>query len=288
MKVLLVADLHLRHDRPTCRLDDWMESQRIDLENIGNIANEKDVEQIWLLGDIFHRPVESPEVVNMFLAERNYWEKEVWAIAGNHDLKYHNAENLRECSYTTLVMSGSVNNMCFNGECNANHFGEDKDIPGCDIVCTHQLVFPDEKSRGLAGGKIPEDIDRQFPHSSVFLMGDYHEGWERKIDDNLYIMVGCMNIQSAKLKDYRPHVVIFDTETYEYELVYLPQDHVKVTDEHLVIAERRDERLENCMATLQGVNGDEFDFIGNLKEMVTSNNKLTGLLDELIEHLGEA
>ena len=42
MKGIITADLHLRADRPRCRLDeDWMETQRKALETVIKIAIEK-------------------------------------------------------------------------------------------------------------------------------------------------------------------------------------------------------------------------------------------------------
>lgn len=285
MKVLLVADLHLRADRPLCRLDNnWMESQRTDLENIGDIIKEKDVEQVWLLGDIFHRHNEPPKVVNMFLTEVGFWNTEIWSIAGNHDLPYHNAELKNDSCYGTVSQFMGDLADYQDSKVAAYDFGTEYEN-SCPIVVTHQLVFPNESARGLSGGKVPSDIKKEYPEAKLVLMGDYHDGWDIELGGQKQVMVGCMNIQSAKLKDYKPRVAIIDTDTYEVEYVYLPQDHVKVTDEHLVEAKNRDERIEACLGAIESVGSTEFDFVQNLRELGVRNNKLKGLLSELLEEL---
>lgn len=281
MKILLCSDLHLRHDMPTCRCDeDWIESQRIDLQNIGKIAKKNNVEQVWVLGDIFHRPVEPPEVVNLAISEMKSWPS-TYIMAGNHDLQFHAVSNASKSSYGTLrEFFDSISLATVDMNAIAFDFGTEMEN-NCGIVCTHQLVFPNEEARGLASGKTAEEIVKEFPRASAILMGDYHEGWDKFCDDGVLIMCGCMNIQSGKLKDYSPRVVIFDTETYEYHSEYLPQEHVKITTEHLVEAKQRDERLEKCMESVSGLTSEEFDFIGNLKAMEHKVPLVTELLNEL-------
>lgn len=289
MKLLLTADLHLRHDMPRCRVDDdWMESQRKDLENIVEISKDKEVDAVFLLGDIFHRPVEPPEVVNMFIQEFNPIKDITWLLIGNHDVKYHNVELKEECSIGTVLKSfysltklkdKTLNVTAFNFGTESGDFG--------DIVCSHQLVFPSEESRGLAGGKTAEEVVKEFGSPKALLMGDYHEGWEKKVNDTLCIMCGCMNIQSGKLKDYKPHVIILDSDTLEYEKVYLDQSLAKITTEHLVEAAERADRIQSCIDGLSGVESVEFNFRENLadctKELDNNIvNELTTYLDEVV------
>ena len=296
MKVLCVADLHLRHDRPICRLDeDWLESQRTDLSNIDHIIFSEGIEEVWLLGDVFHRPVEPPEVVNMALEEMSNWKvKAIRAICGNHDLAYHSIENFDASSIATLFKSGLVKPFEEHWDAGTNiaayNFGTEKEVEddGAEIVLTHQLVFPDENSRGLAGGKIPSDIKKQFPNAKLVLMGDYHDGWNTDCDGQKQVMVGCMNVQSGKLATYNPRVAIIDTDHLDTcSFKYLPQGHATITTEHLVESKERDKRLEACVDSLSNMKSCEFDFIGNLKKLASANNKVSGVLDEMIEALNK-
>lgn len=301
MKILVVADLHLRHDRPICRADeDWMKSQETDLGNIQKIIKEKGCEEVWLLGDIFHRPVEPPEVVNLAIDAFSYWHHShgngcsIYAIAGNHDLEHHSLKNWQKSSLSNLFgmwMIHPFGDRPQSIDIGAYDFGdEDKEENphSSDVVLCHKLVFKDDKMKGLiTNGWTAEDMVKKFPSAVTILMGDYHEGWDTKIGNTQLAMIGCMNIQSGKLKDYKPRVAIFDDETFELEFVELPQDHVKITTEHLVEQKLRDDKLERCMNAMEKCESMEFDFVENLRELVATNNKVNEIALELIDHLNK-
>lgn len=291
-KVLCVADLHLRHDRPVCRSDkDWIESQIADLKNIGEIIREEDCTEVWLLGDIFHRPVEPPEIVNLAVNGFNEWKCDIYAIAGNHDLEHHSMLNWEKSSLSNLFNAGVLKSFLDRPgvAIGAYNFDEENSshLPDDDIVLCHRLVFKDDRMKNLISGYTAEDMLKLFPKAKVILMGDYHEGWDTNIQNVSMAMIGCMNIQSGKLKDYKPRVGVFDTETLELKFVELPQDHVDITTEHLVEADRRNSRLEACMKSISDVQSMEFDFLGNLRSLASANNKLTELTDELVDELNK-
>ena len=288
MKLLLCADLHLRHDMPICRRDaDWMESQRRDLEIIGDIAKAEKVDDIWLLGDIFHRPVEPPEVVNMFIRETEFWPHRPWILCGNHDLKYHNIELKNECSIgTVLTQYPSLADEYPLLNVAAWDFGTEADA-GCAITAIHKLVFP-AKNELVPNSLTADDIFKMYPSSRLIVMGDYHDGWEVKQGDRLAIMCGCMNIQSAALASYTPHVVIIDTNTLEYKLVPLENDLAVISTEHIESQKHRDERLENCLQ-IAGMSADtSLDFMTQLYGLVEQlDGKQKELVTQLIEELNK-
>ena len=287
MKLLLCADLHLRHDMPTCRKDaNWLESQRYDLERIGEIAMKEDVDQIWVLGDVFHRPVETPEVVNMAISEMCCWPCTPLILCGNHDLKYHNVELKNECSIGTLLTHfPSLADDYNDSSVGAYDFGTEVNN-GVDIVAIHKLVFA-TKNKLVQNCLTAEDMFAQYPDSRLIVMGDYHDGWEVRNEENrLAIMCGCMNIQSAALADYKPHVVIVDTETLEYYLVDINNPLAIISTEHIKNENERNERLEKCLEVASENSKTSLDFTSQLYDLATTlAGEQKRLLLELIEEL---
>ena len=86
MKILLTADWHIRGDRPRCRVDkDWIESQRQDIAAVRKIADVNSVDEVWILGDLFHQPRCATEAVVMVLDELKKFNCQVRILPGNHE-----------------------------------------------------------------------------------------------------------------------------------------------------------------------------------------------------------
>ena len=77
MRVLLTADWHLRGDAPSCRVDpdNWLEEQRQSVEQLYPIVEKEHCDEVWILGDLFHRARTSTEATNQALyVEGHRWK----------------------------------------------------------------------------------------------------------------------------------------------------------------------------------------------------------------------
>ena len=285
MKVLITADWHIKGERPICRLDDdWIASQRKTISEIREVFSKQGCEQIWILGDLFDAPRCSTEAVNMLVEELlKFPEGSVRVLCGNHDLKDHNYANLNACSIGTIKqIFGDIPDEVQGDYCkltvSARPFGMDDYDSTASIVCTHQLTFPDDKTRGIFGGTTAEELLARWPQAKFIFTGDYHHGFiYKKIPDiiqndeehaRFVITPGCINIQKADELDYGPMVVVLDFDKFGIQPVYLDPQAENCTRDHIEAREHKEEEFERVVETIKGNVDISLDFDSNLEAQV--------------------
>ena len=234
MKCLITADWHISGTRPRCRADeDWIGVQEKDIEAVWQIAKEHRVDAVWILGDLFDTSRVATEAVNLILREFEKAPCPVYTLCGNHDLPYHSFDLLERSSIGTVLHKfpmlatdpiTAVVAYPFGKEPEYGALNEYMKANAMHTWITHQLTFPDEKSRPMQNiGVLAQELLDACPAASVILTGDYHHGYIYVAPDGRRVITpGCLNIQDADMKDYRPQVVIFDTFDLSAEAVKLP------------------------------------------------------------------
>lgn len=278
MKILITADWHIKGERPICRMEeDWLESQRQTIEEIRQVFNEGQCNQIWILGDIFDTPRCSTTAVNMLIDELTAFpENSVRILCGNHDLKDHSYKNLQQCSIGTLLKTFSpIPQTLFSSRqisVSANAFGQDDETAETEIVCTHQLTFPNDAARPMPGcGLLAQDLLDKWKTSKIIFTGDYHNGYIFENDSRFVVTPGCINIQKADELNYKPFVVIWDTEKTgvdQFEVVYLNPQNENCTRDHIEYRKQKDLILSNVIETIQDSVETTLDFDSNLEKAV--------------------
>lgn len=286
MKILITADWHVRGERPLCRTDeDWIESQRKTIAQIREAFFHNGCEQIWILGDLFDTPRCATAAVNMLIGElKKFPQNSVKILCGNHDLKDHNYNNLEECSIGTLkkifedVPDVIANDGIGSMSVSAKPFALDDLQSNADVICTHQLTFPNEKARPMPGcGVLAQDLLDRWANAELIFTGDYHHGYIYKEDwDTLpgrYVVTpGCINIQKADELDYEPFVVVWDTKSniddYNFCKVYLDPQREFCTRDHIEAREQKEAQLAEVVETIKGGTEITLDFDSNLSAAV--------------------
>ena len=291
MKILITADWHVKGERPVCRTDEnWLESQRKTISEIRFIFEKSGCEQIWILGDLFDAPKCSTAAVNMLIDElKKFPADSVKVLCGNHDLKDHSYSNLEECSIGTIKhLFGDVPDKVGCLKVSAKPFAlDDKEIDA-DIVCTHQLTFPDEKSRPMPGcGTLAQELLDLWRDAQIIFTGDYHhafiyeEDWDT-LPARYVVTPGCINIQKADELDYKPSVVIWDTDAtlnrVAFEQVYLNSQCESCTRDHIEAREQKEEMLSEVVETIKGGAEITLDFDSNLENAVRKTS--SAIIDE--------
>lgn len=286
MKILITADWHVRGERPLCRLDeDWIESQRKTISEIRSVFENNGCDQMWILGDVFDAPRCATAAVNMLIGElKKFPFDSVKILCGNHDLKDHNYGNLEECSIGTLKkIFGDVPDVIANDGIgsmfvSAKPFALDDLQSTADVICTHQLTFPNAEARPMPDcGVLAQDLLDRWREAEVIFTGDYHHGYVFKEDwDTLpgrYVVTpGCINIQKADELDYQPFVVVWDTKSasgdYAFEKFYLDPQRENCTRDHIEAREQNEEQLAQVVETIKGCAEITLDFDSNLAAAV--------------------
>ena len=298
MKILLTADWHIRGDRPRCRIDeDWIESQRQDIQAVVDIARREKVDETWVLGDLFHQPRAATEAVNMVLVGLKDLREAcpVYILPGNHDLPYHDYGNLEQSSLGIVLKS--FPELRTRQEPSglilaAAPFGLDPVDPHADVWATHQLTFESAETKPpMAGGKIAQDLLDEAPGVQVVVTGDYHRGYVYTgADGRRVITPGCLNIQAADMDDYKPRVYIWDTATAHVTPHYIPLNSAAVVTDYLAAEKERDERMDKCLEVATAVASVTLSFTDNLKaaaEEPETAPGVKGIINEVLDHLNK-
>lgn len=298
MKILLTADWHIRGDRPRCRIDeDWIESQRQDIQAVLDIARREKVDEAWVLGDLFHQPRAATEAVNMVLVGLKDLREvcPVYILPGNHDLPYHDYGNLEQSSLGIVLKSFPelrTREEPRGLTIAAAPFGLDPVDPHADVWATHQLTFEnDETKPPMAGGKIAQDLLDEAPGVHIVVTGDYHRGYVYTgADGRRVITPGCLNIQAADMVDYKPRVYIWDTATDQIDAHYLPINSVSIVTDYLAAEKERDERMDRCLEVATAAASVALSFTDNLKAAAEGPETapgVKGIINEILDHLNK-
>jgi hypothetical protein len=155
------------------------------------------------------------------------------------------------------------------------------------IVCTHQLTFPDDATRGIFGGSTAEELLSRWPQASLIFTGDYHHGYvHSQLEHNMIwrhvVTPGCINIQKADELDYEPFVVLWDTEAdlnnYTFKEIYLDPQKENCTRDHIEAREHKEEEFERVVETIKGNVDISLDFDSNLESQVQKTD--SAIIDE--------
>lgn len=292
IKFLLTADWHLRGERPRCRMDaDWVDSQRQDIRWVVSTANDFRVPLV-LVGDIFHLPRVATEVVNMLISELALAENPVYILAGNHDLPYHSYDHVEKCSFGTLRQMPNIVEMgpeFVQGNICGAPFGLDKPAPTLARF-VHRLVFPDDKSRpmGVECGQIAEELLAEFPEQTWIFTGDYHHAFHFEQNGRHVVNPGCLNIQAADMIGYSPRVALVDLKRESVEWLNIPAAATITTDQYLVKAAEKEERIEAFLDAVSTGGAVSLSFADNLAAKIQQAKSDPKISPEILQNAERA
>ena len=112
MKILYTTDMHMRDSLPSCRTDNFFETQfkKVD-EIISTIAKEK--VDLWIMGgdlfDIYNPSYELLSLLQSRLEEaRSKLNAPILTICGSHDMIGYNMDKLNNTAVGNLIMNGHL------------------------------------------------------------------------------------------------------------------------------------------------------------------------------------
>lgn len=109
MKLLFFTDTHIKGTTPKNRKDNYYETLKRKFQEIGDISRELDVDYILHGGDWFDRPDISPSIVREFAIIVKGFGKEIYTVAGNHDIYGHNPNTIGRTMLGIFEGTGIVN-----------------------------------------------------------------------------------------------------------------------------------------------------------------------------------
>ena len=109
MTYYFVGDLHLTDINPKSRIDNYPLSILEKLEDIFSKARDENVDAIFFLGDIFHKPSGlSTRYLNKVIETFQKSPCKCYTIIGNHDIPYNRLEDVENTSLGILFKSKAL------------------------------------------------------------------------------------------------------------------------------------------------------------------------------------
>lgn len=186
---VLCSDIHLSHKAPLIRTAEpnWYDAMARPLQQLQIIKDFYKV-PIICAGDVFDKWNSPPELINFAL---NYLP-EMFAIPGQHDLPYHDYDQIFKSAYWTLVQSKVIRHLnphkvqridsftiqAFPWNFELRPF-QGRDEGGCSLAVVHKYIWMNEQTSY-------KDAPRQAKVSTVrgslagftsAVFGDNHKGF---------------------------------------------------------------------------------------------------------------
>jgi len=193
MKALVLGDPHFCDRVPLRRVDNFLQAQFNKLTNLENIIREdKEIDALFLLGDVFDIPKPSLELVNRVMDHLDRINKllplGIYSIVGNHDV-HGRVESIQETALGTLYASRLVKQLTgtqiikgipFVGiDYLVNHTPEIY-RGNNQIILTHNMLLP---APAIFKHILARDLNGTVQNTTIFA-GHYHSPFNVNLSNN--------------------------------------------------------------------------------------------------------
>lgn len=278
MKYILTADNHFQYNQPICRTDNFIETQIKKIQWLSDLKAKHNA-IILNAGDILHKPrVEKQELFSLLLNNL----PEMYGVAGNHDLMYHNLSNLMDSSIGVLISAGVYKFINYR---NPLVIEDDKiygfsygeiienpiNISNNNIAIWHNMVFEKENNFKFTDGYNAIDVLKENPSYKLILTGDNHKTFTCDYENRYLVNPGSLTRDDAAQIDHRPCVFIYDSTKHQLEKIYVPIENNVISTKHLDIKKEKNQRLEAFVESVNSNYEIGFSFQKNLENYLSSN-----------------
>jgi len=269
---ILTADWHLREDTPTCRTDNFYEKQWKKLDFISELQRKHRCDVVHS-GDLFDFWKPSPMLLSKTM---QHLPKQFYTVYGNHDLPQHNIELAYKSGVYTLEKAGvlKVYPTC--------HWKETPTKPSFFIgskgaiyrkilvwhVMTYQTLKPWPGCTSPKGSKLL----RKYPQFDLIVTGDNHKPFVEKHEGRLLVNAGSIFRMTADQQEHKPRVYLWYAATNTVKPVYLPIDENVISRKHLEETEKRNDRIDAFISTLDEDWEANMSFEDNIEKFKEINN----------------
>jgi len=291
MKGIIAADLHIRADRPRCRIDEnWEVTQREMVEELVSIANKYKCE-LFLDGDIFDSPNCPARFIVMMIEELSKIDTKVYFIAGNHEIPYHSMDNVENSSIGIFMSMAKEHTKIVNGMSKYgqwSHFNSEIKGKETGLLFMHRLVFENIKSMPPNTQAITaQDLLSEYPNIKYIFLGDNHGSFFYKKNNRYVINPGCTIRQSVDEQSYKPSVFFVDTDKEIIEKIFLSDDAKMVEDSYIIERDMKENRISAFVEKLRNNESVNLDFLENIENGLLTNKKLSKDTVKMIRYLCE-
>jgi len=301
---ILGSDLHEWHSPPVFRSNepDWFAACKRPLDQVKLLQTKLGGVPFLISGDIFNLPYPEPETIN-FLIEN--MPPDTIAIPGQHDLPFHELENIKKSGFRTLQLAGAISKFSSPYISGANIYeapwGTDLDAidtsnaSGIRILLCHRYVWQGKarhaKATPISEIKKLEPILQKF---DVAVFGDNHQSFDTVVGNCKVVNVGAFMRLKLDEKENKPRVVVL-WDDMELETVYL--DCSKDVYLEIETSQRNDDNemegtSSEFLKELETLDSISLDFVelarGEITRTRGNKDRWAKILEEVfIEYKGE-
>ena len=240
MRILLSSDWHLRTTNPENRTEtSFFETQYNKIEQILQIASEKNCKYLLQAGDVTDGPRPSFELIEKYVELfRKYKDIKILHVYGQHDMRFRCKERTATKLLNFLGYLQEVNGLYeisegihLYGASWGDSIPEIKDKDCFNILLIHKIIIDKPQWIGQDDFLQSDKLFKNNPYD-VILAGDNHTPVFYKHKNQTIVGCGCIVRKTIAEVDLKPHVYILDiNDDSEYslekiELEYKPADEV--------------------------------------------------------------
>lgn len=231
MKLIYIADLHLRPTAPINRKDNYVEAQFKKLDFVIDYTN-KVGGKLLIGGDVFDRASNHPSwFLNRVMHSFMKCYEHTYLIPGNHDLVGHSLETIESDSikllnyigcelytdlYCAVIGKSAIRFAPFGVKPDCEEFRE-----GCNnILVVHEPVYESSVPFYMTDGLTVRELENKYPGFDLYLAGDIHIPCQK----SKTLVSGSMMRMTTAQKDHKPRFYVIDSDTLEVETVFIPID----------------------------------------------------------------
>lgn len=275
---ILTGDWHLREDQPTCRTDDFWETQWEKVKFISDLQKQYNCPVIHS-GDLFNHWKPSPWLISKTI---ECLPNEFFTIFGNHDLPQHNLELAHKTGIYAISKAKRLSILA------GTHWGlvPDKStaliIKNRKILVWHVMSYIGKAPwPGCTDPKAHVLLNKYEKDYDLILTGHNHKPFVTKLDNTLLVNPGSLSRQAADQMDFKPRVYLYYANTNTVTPVYIPIKADVVSNEHLKLQKERDNRIDAFISQLDVDWEGKIGFEQNL-ETFFQKNKIKPEVKQLI------
>lgn len=273
---LCCADLHMREDQPLARTDNYQEILGYKFTHLLGTAQKNNV-PILCAGDFFHKAKTSKQFEIGIVQVIEQSNIEFFIIPGNHDLPYHNLDNLNNSSLGILNLSKQINVLSQELDSMFSF-----NIKGIKIGMIHSLIHRDNplKVEGKTISTKAKTLLKKHPDLDVIISGDNHESFIAEHEGRLLINPGSMMRMTAAQIDHKPSMVLL-YDDLSYEIIYFPIEKGVIDRSHIEKKDNYDMRMDKFIKKISDKEKISVSFEENLYNYMRAN-KIRKPVEELL------
>lgn len=305
---ILVSDLHIRSDNPSCRTDNFVETQIKKLQWLKGLQNKfKNQPPIIIAGDIFHKAKPNPLAISIAL---EHLPEYCIVIPGNHDLPYHNLDLLYESGLGVLLKAYSnrfriyhaneemiihLKNFSVYGFPFSSSEGKERHIElrlsgdkvgkhsNAKMVVIHTFCYKGRKPNGIEAIGCSKLL-KKFYEYDIIVCGDNHQSFTFRIGNHLLINPGCFSRQNTTEANYTPTVYLWYAEENTAAAVPVPTDKKQVFSFN-----NKKDKKNRVEAVIRNIKNWEvgLSFTQNMKNFLKKNKLSKAVEHKIWEVIGE-